>query len=246
MNHTPLKNNFKISPDGWIHLCPVGEFRWSDGKDTILQVLDRPALESMTNNFKGEVLIDYDHESWDPGKRTTAAGWINKLEVREDGLWGQPRWSSEGARDIAGGNFRFISPTFNRADCEDLGEGKVRPLRLADCAVTNKPNLPVKPITNKQPIANKGTSEGAKKGWATRRANGWVPKGTGKSAKKKARPDSPDKAAPKTASAQPRDLDKEMFDFYGLGNRAPGWRAKTFSHKSVANPKTKPKEKQPC
>jgi len=157
-------NTFTPTAGGWIHLISRGEHPWTapDGSVHLLQVIDLQALESILRNFEqhhqaGRLLIDYDHESHDLSKRTAAAGWMEKLEIRKDGLWGLPRWSAQGQKDIDGGTYRFLSPVFNLADCEEMtpaadGTPRLRPLTLADAALTNRPNL-----RDLQPITNRGT-----------------------------------------------------------------------------------------
>lgn len=160
--HMKIFNRFSPAADGWIHLVARGEHPWTspDGTVRLLQVIDGPALASMLRHFEnqdqsGRLLIDYDHESHDSTKRTAAAGWIEKLEVREDGLWGLPRWSAQGLRDVEGGAYRFISPVFELAHCEELppaspGTPRLRPKILADAALTNRPNMKtLHPITNR-------------------------------------------------------------------------------------------------
>lgn len=160
------KNTFTPVAGGWIHLISIGEHPWTspDGAVRLLQVTDSQALESILRNFDnshqaGRLLIDYDHESHDLSKRTAAAGWMEKLEIRKDGLWGLPRWSAQGQKDIEGGTYRFLSPVFNLADCEEMtpaedGTPRLRPLKLADAALTNRPN-----IRDLQPITNRETPE---------------------------------------------------------------------------------------
>lgn len=173
---------FKLADDGFMMIASKGEHPWTseDGKIQIVQILDDASLQSQAEAFNRasqEALLDYEHESYDMQKRTTAAGWITNVEVRDDGLYGKPRWSECGTRDVTGGNFRFTSPTYLPSDMEDLGDGRKRPLRFDTVALTNKPNMKnMKPITNREPVQrpvkNYGTSEGAAKGWATRRGAG--------------------------------------------------------------------------
>lgn len=122
-------------------LAPIGEFPSSDG--SVVQVIDQAAVRAMANAFSAgdELLIDFDHESHSSDKRTTAAGWIQNLLARSDGLFAAVKWSSDGAAAIKGGVYRYISPVWLKPDCEDLGNGRVRPLRLYDAGLTNRPNL---------------------------------------------------------------------------------------------------------
>jgi phage I-like protein len=139
-----LANRFSPPKDGWIQLSPLGDFPHHSG---VVQVVDAEALHSLANSLTGDLLLDFDHESSDPTKRTTAAGWIDALEARADGLWGHVRWSAAGDAALANGEYRFVSPVW---DVEDLGSKRVRPVQLLEAGLTNKPNL-----KNLQPISNR-------------------------------------------------------------------------------------------
>lgn len=176
---TPLTNRvatgaFELPADGWYQLSPIGEFPVSLARDekgvngfgtkhtSAVQVLDQASITSLANSLGagGEKLIDYDHESLDQTKRTTAAGWITNLNARDTGLWMAPRWSTGGQAAVSGGEYRYVSPVWNPDDCEVLGETadgsalRVRPLRLANAGLTNDPNLRgLAPLSNRAPAA---------------------------------------------------------------------------------------------
>ncbi len=141
-----LYNRFATPVDGWIQLTPLGNFPHSSG---VVQVVDAAAVQALGNSFAGDMLlVDFDHESDDPAKRTTAAGWIDRVESRADGLWGHVRWSAAGAAALENGEYRYVSPVW---EGEDLGRKQVRPVRLLEAGLTNKPNLKgIKPITNRE------------------------------------------------------------------------------------------------
>jgi len=66
------------------------------------------------------------------------------------GLWGKIRWSDAGEACVRGGRYRFLSPVWAKADCEDLGGGRLRPVRLMNAAVTNDPNIKgMVPLSNR-------------------------------------------------------------------------------------------------
>jgi hypothetical protein len=70
--------------------------------------------------------------------------------VNAAGLWAQIRWSDLGEEAVKGGRYRFLSPVWARRDCVDLGDGRVRPVRLLNAAVTNDPNLKgMRPLSNR-------------------------------------------------------------------------------------------------
>jgi len=172
------RESFEMPADGWYQIAPVGEF--PHGGAGVVQVVDRVACESMVAafctdamkpNFAG-LLIDFDHFSLDEKLKSEAAGWITALEARfltadcrpqtvdaynaeytekNAGLWGKIRWSDLGEACVKGGRYRFISPVWSRADCLDLGDGRVRPVRLLNAALTNDPNLKgMVPLSNRK------------------------------------------------------------------------------------------------
>lgn len=145
-----MANRFTVAGDGWIQLSPVGEFAHGSG---VVQVVDAGALRGLVEGFAEDVLLDFDHESSDPNKRTTAAGWIVEVESREDGLWGRVRWSAVGQQALENGEYRYVSPVW---EVMSLGGDRVRPVRLLEAGLTNKPNL-----KGMRAIANRGETFGA-------------------------------------------------------------------------------------
>jgi phage I-like protein len=152
---SPLANRdesgkFVMPADGWFQLAPLGEYplvREAPPLD-VVQVLDRAALDGMVARFNrdkaaggADLLVDYEHFSYQPDKPSEAAGWITALEARADGLWANIRWSEKGEAAVRGGSYRYISPAWLEADVERLGENRIRPLRLASAGLTNNPNL---------------------------------------------------------------------------------------------------------
>ena len=115
----------------------------------VVQVVDSEACTAMTARFNADaavanfagLLVDFDHFSLDDRSRSEAAGWIMGMEARATGLWANIRWSDVGEEAVKGGRYRFLSPVWARNDCVDLGNGRVRPVRLLNAAVTNEPNL---------------------------------------------------------------------------------------------------------
>jgi phage I-like protein len=150
---------FAIPEDGWVQLSPIGEFPGEIfGRDEhvrFIQVVDDQAVKAMVADQPGENaprLFDFEHRSLgDFSSDTSAAGWIDKLEARPDGLWGHVRWSAKGLADLRGGNYRFLSPVF--AAFDDLGDGRRRPAKLHSAGLTNKPN-----IQNLSPVANSASA----------------------------------------------------------------------------------------
>jgi len=150
------RDGFQMPADGWYQVAPLGEF--AHAQAGLTQVVDLDACKAMANRFAEEakapnfagLLVDFDHFSLDGEKRSEAAGWITALENRDGGLFAKIRWSDVGEEAVKGGRYRFLSPVWNRADCVDLGGGRVRPVRLLNAAVTNDPNLKgMVPLSNR-------------------------------------------------------------------------------------------------
>lgn len=157
-----LNRDFALPSDGFYHLAPLGEF--PHAKAGVVQVVDAAAVEAMANRFRevaksdnfAGLLVDFDHFSLDNDKSSEAAGWITEVQNRADGLWGKIRWSDVGEAAVKGGRYRFISPVWAREDCEEIGNGRVRPARLMNAAVTNDPNLKgITPLSNRLTNADK-------------------------------------------------------------------------------------------
>ena len=155
-----LNRNFELPSDGWYQLAPLGEF--PHGGAGINQIIDTDACTRMvaafenartqSENFPG-LLIDFDHFSLDAEKHSEAAGWITDLQFRNSespGIYAAIRWSDTGEAAVKGGRYRFLSPVWAKADCEDLGDNRLRPVRLLNAAVTNDPNLKgILPLSNR-------------------------------------------------------------------------------------------------
>ena len=126
--------------------------------------------ESQKPNFAG-LRIDYDHFSYNDTKPSAAAGWLMAVQNRDDGLWGQIKWSAQGESDVRGGNYRFLSPVWLPSQVEKLGNGRIRPLRLDSAGLTNNPNL-----RGMAPLSNRSFQQDA--GSTPQRAAGILPEET--------------------------------------------------------------------
>jgi phage I-like protein len=152
--------DFQLPADGFVQIVPLGEFEHE--KSCLTQVIDRVAIDTMVNQFRkdNEVLIDFDHESLNSDKRTTASGWLKNLQARADGLWAQIRWSKSGSDAVTGGDYRFLSPVFRANECESLGNNRIRPLRLDSAGLTNRPNLiGIEALANRDEVSDKATDK---------------------------------------------------------------------------------------
>ena len=149
------EDSFQLPEDGFIHLVPIGEFklkhRQGDEVIEIIQVVDEEATQSILNSFEKELLLNYDHFAHRLDRESKAAGWIQELEKRPDGIYGRVRWTNSGKRDVTGGEYRFVSPEFDAADTQALGNWRYRILRLDGAALTNSPNMKtLTPLSNRR------------------------------------------------------------------------------------------------
>jgi phage I-like protein len=129
-----------------VQLSPFGEFELRDGgkRSGTVQHCTREAFEAMVANWKAagspEVLVDVDHASA-TGVSTEAAAWARNLRVEDEGLCADFELTPRGRELVEGRRYRFVSPGWTLSE-----DGT--PLALCSVALTNRPNLPVKPVVN--------------------------------------------------------------------------------------------------
>lgn len=149
----PLPETVAAGDELEVQLSPYGDFPGRLEGRTVRQRCDRAAFERLAGNFSGEVLVDFEHKA-ERGGDTEAAAWVQALRVDPaKGLMATFRFTDKGAEAVANRRLRFLSPVW-----ELDAEG--RPCRLVSVGLTNKPNLPVRPVLNRAPAPftpNKGT-----------------------------------------------------------------------------------------
>jgi phage I-like protein len=70
--------------------------------------------------------------------------WITALRADPaTGLWGTFKWTDKGAQAVSARRYRFVSAAWHV-------DGSGRPDALSSVALTNKPNIPGKPILNRE------------------------------------------------------------------------------------------------
>lgn len=136
------------SGDGWVLLAPWGEWPHAQGID---QVLDREAADNLIAQWvsenRPEILVDFDHASFDPSRASVAAGWIQDLQARDDGLYIRIRWTDIGDQALRGGRYRYLSALWQ---ITSLSSDRGRPWRLLSVGLTNQPNIPTPALANRQ------------------------------------------------------------------------------------------------
>jgi hypothetical protein len=145
-----------IPSDGWFQIEVSGEH--PAGKDrkqviddaALAAIVDRFSAEAADENFAG-LLVDNDHLSHDLANSTEALAWLKELRIQEGQLEGRLDLTDLGEAAIRNRRFKFFSTEYDPEDLEDLGGGRVRPLRLAGLAFTNRPNnRGGRPISNRE------------------------------------------------------------------------------------------------
>jgi len=148
-----------------VQLSPFGDFVLHDGgkMNGTVQHCTREAFEALVANWKAsgspEVLVDVDHASATGGS-TEAAAWARNLRVEDEGLCADFELTPRGRELVEGRSYRFVSPGWTLSK-----DGT--PLALCSVALTNRPNLPVKPVVNNNlpdSPENPGNPETTKKG----------------------------------------------------------------------------------
>lgn len=137
----------------WQQIEVTGEHRGAlvdeDGRETpIIEVIDEKAIRSIAEDFAGKaadpyfdgMLVDADHLSHDLSQKTEAFAWLMNVEVRDGQLWGELEWTDLGAPAISNNRYKYFSTEYGPGDFEDLGSGRVRPVRLSGLSLTNRPN----------------------------------------------------------------------------------------------------------
>jgi len=123
-------------PD-WIMLLPAGsEIRTHDGRGPFL-VKDAQAIVTRSLQLERAMVLDENHSTdhaMREGGPAPAAGWIDNLEVRADGIYGHVDWTPPGRQMMADKAYRYVSPAILHTK-----NGEV--LAISRASLVNRPNL---------------------------------------------------------------------------------------------------------
>jgi phage I-like protein len=136
-----LSTEFAAGAGGWQRILPAGEFSARDGRGPYI-VGDRAAMEKIVAESRAyhgatDMVVDYDHQALaimkaDSGKTAKAAGWVKGLEVRDDGIWADIKWTAAAASAIGAQEYRYLSPVIPHD-----AKGNVR--MVLNVSLTNMP-----------------------------------------------------------------------------------------------------------
>ena len=133
-----LNRAFQHPTDSWYQIESKGNH--PNQRSKVIQVIDDEAAQSIVNRFNAdaeagqlahghEMLIDHEHFKHDADKETIAYGWLQKLQNRADGIYGQIRWTNTGKSAVDGGDYRFFSTEYDPADLKSFEPGQYAPMR---------------------------------------------------------------------------------------------------------------------
>ncbi len=138
LNSTALRLATDGTAPEWVHVLPSGSFSGVDGRGPYT-IDDAQELIRQSVEPGRKLPIDVNHAidlQGKDGKPSPARGWIVALEARADGIWGRVEWTDEGAREVGGRDYGYLSPVFLHT--------KGRPHRVTQLlrvSLTNDPNL---------------------------------------------------------------------------------------------------------
>ena len=120
----------------WVLLIPRGEWGWKDKRRL---TFDDVALEEFRANFERKVLHTQPYFNLDhPNDTTEAAGWIEEVRVSAHGLEGRVEWTPIGAKALADGTYRYVSPEWYPTFTDPETRKQYHNV-LAGAALTNDP-----------------------------------------------------------------------------------------------------------
>lgn len=119
------------------HLFTFGE--WQGHANGAFEFTPEVAAKLIAN-FEAQanpVPFTYEHDSA-PGQPRPASGWVQSLDVRDDGLWAKVEWTSRAAEMIRGGEYRYCSVVVDfDSTCRKTGDA-IGP-ELLEVGLTNTP-----------------------------------------------------------------------------------------------------------
>lgn len=136
----PLPEIGPETAESWVQLLPSGTFDLRDKRGPwVVKDMAAVIAASRAEVARG-MPVDMDHALDRPTMtEAPAAGWIEELEARDNGIWARIAWTNTGKALIAGREYRFISPVVMVTK-----QGEVKAIKRA--GLTNNPAISMKAI----------------------------------------------------------------------------------------------------
>ncbi|SEN51698.1 Mu-like prophage I protein [Gemmobacter aquatilis] len=146
----PLPEIAQSSVESWVQLLPSGQFDLANKRGPWV-VKDMAAVIAASQaDVQRGMPVDMDHALDRRNEaEAPAAGWIEELAAREDGIWARIAWTPTGKAKIAGREYRFISPVVMVTKA-----GEVMAVKRA--GLTNAPAIAMKAICTTEEDAPTG------------------------------------------------------------------------------------------
>ncbi|MFK5947798.1 MAG: phage protease [Methylococcales bacterium] len=161
MNITSLTLALKTNPSDkqnqqWVHLVPSGQFKARDGRGP-WQLNDADGVIEATKQYAGKNLlpVDYEHQTEltsKNGQPAPAAGWIEGLQSRDDGIWGLVQWTEKAAAFLTNKEYKYLSPIILYTNNGDI-------TRIKSAALTNNPALEMTALAKAEDTMNEDKTE---------------------------------------------------------------------------------------
>ena len=130
------KDDGTTADASWVHALSIGEFRhpfW--GKISLTAARMKRFAANLNNRVRGiDIAIDYDHNAFGE-----AAGWVQKAEARDNGLWLFVEWTKTAADKIRNREYRYFSSEF--VDEYEDEQGQTYKDVILGGGLTNRPFL---------------------------------------------------------------------------------------------------------
>ncbi len=111
MATVPLPELEPGKAESWVQILPAGKFDLTDKRGPRVVKDMASVIAASRADVERGMPVDMDH-ALDRQNRAEApaAGWIEELAARQDGIWARIAWTPTGKAKIEGREYRFISP----------------------------------------------------------------------------------------------------------------------------------------
>jgi len=133
----PLKEPKGKEKEVVVVVAVVGEWHGHDMGSFKITADDLENMRANAEAQKTDVVIDYEHQTL-YGGQAPAAGWISKLEVKDNELLGTVTWTSKATKHIKEGEYKYLSPVYAFNSRDPKTDAYIG-LKLHSVALTNTP-----------------------------------------------------------------------------------------------------------